>query len=293
MPSYDLTFDVLQAYARRQFTDRVGTKADTEIEQSINDALAMIAKERRWPWFLTPGAISTKATYSTGTITCTLDSTSVTLSGGTFPTWAASGELSVNGQWYTISTRNSGTTITLAQAYPHATGTFAANNWRVYQDAYTLPTDCMNFHRPLYGKTASWRPSATSYESFLELKTDWLMSQQGASHYCVRKNTIMLTPAPTEQRVLNFCYYRKPAVISASGETADWDAMHVDVLFRAIDHQLSLRGPCQAGNPGQTMAAYKQAVALAVANDKQDTERESPMGTTLGRYTDFLPPSGA
>lgn len=289
MPSYDLTFAVLQAYARRQFTDRVGSKADSEIEQSLNDALAMIAKERRWPWYLSPGAISTKATYSTGTLSMTLDSTNVTLSGGTFPSWAASGELSVNGQWYGITTRNGNTQITLTTAYPHATASFAAGAWSVYQDAYSLPTDCMNFHKPLYGRSATWKPVGTSYENFLQLKTDWLLSQQGASHFCVRKNMLMLTPAPTDRRVLNFCYYRKPAVISTAGETADWDSMHVDVLFRALDYQLSLRGPCQAGNPGQTMAAYRMAVQMAVAHDKQDTERESPLGSGRGRGEIILP----
>jgi hypothetical protein len=293
MPSYDLTFDVLQAYARRQFTDRVGTKADTEIEQSLNDALAMVAKERRWVWYLTPGAISTKASYSTGTITMTADSTTVTLSVGTFPTYAASGELAVNGQWYDIATRNSGTQLTLTTAYPGATGTFTAGNWLVYQDGYDLPTDCMNFHKPLYGRTATWKPTPTSYEAWLEIKTDWLYSQQGASHFCVRKNQIMLTPAPSDARVLNFCYYRKPAVISASGESADWDSMHVDVLFRALDHQLSLRGPCQAGNPAQTLAAYKHAVTLASANEKQETARPSPLGSTGGYNRDPSIPSGA
>lgn len=274
--AYDLTYTVLEAYARRQFADRVGTKADTEINEAINDAFAMIAKERRWPWYLSPGYITTAASYSTGTLTATNGSAVVTLSGGTFPTYAASGELSVSGQWYTISTRDSGTQITLATAFTGTTVAATTGTWLVYQDAYTLPSDCMNFHRPLYGKTSAFKPTAASYEQLLELKSDTQTSQSNPAIYCIRKNTIMFAPAPSSAAVVNFCYYRKPATLS-SGGTADWDSQHVDLAFRAIDHQLSLRGPCQAGNPGQTLQAYKQLVANVVPNDKSDTERDSPL----------------
>lgn len=282
--STGLLYSALAAYGRRQYGDKVGIKADTELGQIINDALAMVAKERRWPWYLTPGAITTAVSYNTGTITYTSGSPNVTLAGGTFPTWAASGEISINGQWYGITTRTSGTALVLTTAYPGTSGT--ATGWLVYQDAYSLPSDCMNFHKPLYGKTATWKPMPTDYEKFLEFKTDTQFQQDGATYFCVRRGNIMLAPAPSTARVLNFCYYRKPATISVAADEADWDPMNADVLYRAIDFQVSLRGPCVAGNTQQTLGTYKQAVALATANDKQETDRPSPLSGGRG-VSDF------
>jgi len=279
----ELTYSTLQAYARRQMGDKVGTKADTEIQQSINDALGMIAKERRWLWYLSPGTIST--------ITVTNGSPTVTLSGGTFPTYAASGELSVAGQWFTISARGSGTSITLAVNYPGASGDYTAGGWLVYQDAYSLPTDCMNFHKPLYGKTAAWRPMPTSYENLLSYKSDTQVSQDGAACFCVRKNQILLAPAPNSIRVLNFCYYRRPAAVASANDEADWDNNQYDVLYRAIDYQLALRGPCVAGDSQRTLNTYKQAIALAAANEHQETERPSPLAALGMRSRDFNIPA--
>lgn len=62
--------------------------------------------------FLRPEAdIVTNEPYSTGTVTV-VDGV-VTLSGGTFPSWAASGDFTSDGGTYTVATRNSGTQITL------------------------------------------------------------------------------------------------------------------------------------------------------------------------------------
>jgi hypothetical protein len=246
----------------------------------------MLAKERRWLWYLSPGTISTNASYSTGTISVTNGSAVVTLAGGTFPTYAF-GELSVNSQWFTISSRDSGTQITLATAFPGTTGTYAAGSWLVYQDAYALPSDCMNFHKPLYGKTATWRPTPTSYERLLEFKSDTQVTQDGAACFCVRKNQILLAPAPNSVRVLNFCYYRRPAAVSGASDEADWDSNQYDVLYRAIDYQVSLRGPCVAGDPGKTYATYRQTISGAAANEHQETDRPSPMNTLGGRMRDF------
>jgi hypothetical protein len=148
----------------------------------------------------------------------------------------------------------------------------------------------MNFHKPLYGKTSSWRPAPIDYEAFLGWKSDTQVSQDGAAYFCVRRGNIMLCPAPNTARVLNFVYYRKPAAVSSALDEADWDSMNADVLYRAIDFQASLRGPCVAGNTSQTLGTYKQAVALAAANDKQETDRPSPMDGR-GSLRDFNIPA--
>jgi hypothetical protein len=68
-------------------------------------------KAHEWSFLKPTISITTTAPYSTGTIAATAGV--VTLSGGTWPTAAADGELIVAGVTYTVNTRNSGTGITL------------------------------------------------------------------------------------------------------------------------------------------------------------------------------------
>ena len=83
------------------------------------------------------------APYSTGTVAVTNNSTTVTLTGGTWPTDVASAgykfALSVNGEWYGVATRSSGTVILLDRVYLGTTD--ADTTYIVYCDVYALATD--------------------------------------------------------------------------------------------------------------------------------------------------------
>ena len=87
-----------------------------------------------WTFLTTTASITMVASYTTGTITSSLGV--VTLTGGTFPTWAASGVLRVSGVDYSINTRDSGTQVTLDDlTFTKA----AATTYEVHQDDYDLP----------------------------------------------------------------------------------------------------------------------------------------------------------
>jgi hypothetical protein len=64
-----------------------------------------------WSWMRPEAEIITTAAYDTGTVT--ISSGVVTLAAGTWPSWAAEGELHISSQIYTINSRNSDTQVTL------------------------------------------------------------------------------------------------------------------------------------------------------------------------------------
>ena len=64
--------------------------------------------------------VFTNDSYSTGTVA--ISSGVVTLSGGTFPTWAAEGVLGVGEELYQIKSRDSNTQITLYDTTATASG---------------------------------------------------------------------------------------------------------------------------------------------------------------------------
>lgn len=70
-----------------------------------------VALVHKWSWMRPQMEVATVARYSTGTIAVVAGV--VTLSGSTFPSWAADGELTVNGVAYSVASRDSDTQITL------------------------------------------------------------------------------------------------------------------------------------------------------------------------------------
>ena len=108
--SYD---SLLERVGHELFGIRSGFSADQTVDilQCIRDGLHYVYSAHDWSFFRPVQDISTTAPYATGTVT--IAAGVVTLTGGTFPSWAADGILKVSNNYYSISLRNSGTSLTL------------------------------------------------------------------------------------------------------------------------------------------------------------------------------------
>lgn len=89
-----------------------------------------------WSFLYPRGSLTLNAPYTTGTIDVT--SGVVTLTGGTFPSWAASADLWVSGGRYPVNTRDGNTQVTLNDLT--LTGVNDAT-YQLIQHAYDLPSD--------------------------------------------------------------------------------------------------------------------------------------------------------
>jgi hypothetical protein len=114
-----------------------------DINDTINDGLEIVHGCNDWFFLRLPIEIPLYASYATGTITVV--NGVVTLSGGTFPAWAADGEL-VTGASYNVATRDSGTQLTLVDTTLNAN---AGTSYTLYQNRYTLPDDFGGFRDQL------------------------------------------------------------------------------------------------------------------------------------------------
>jgi len=92
---------------RADFTD----DQTSDIEDCIHDGMRRVYSARDWSFLRPLADVATTAPYATGTIT--VASGVVTLTGGTFPSWAASGVLKVNNRYYSVASRGGDTQITL------------------------------------------------------------------------------------------------------------------------------------------------------------------------------------
>lgn len=116
------------------------SSATTFHTRCLNVAQRKVARARRWPELIDRKFFNTEAAYSTGTVAITVDTATVVLTGGVFPSTVASSTyrfaLGNTDPWYGVSVRDSDTQVTLADNYIDATVT--ASSFIVYKSHYTL-----------------------------------------------------------------------------------------------------------------------------------------------------------
>jgi hypothetical protein len=93
-----------------------------------------------WSWLRPKGTLTLNAPYSTGTVTIAANGAGsiVTLAVGTWPTWAASGDLWVDGERYPVLSRTSDSVIRLVSLTATAA---AGTTYSLIQHEYDLPSD--------------------------------------------------------------------------------------------------------------------------------------------------------
>lgn len=276
-----LTASSLWAYARRMMKDRTGNKSDTEITQLVNDALTTLAFEAQWPWLLTLGVVNIQPAYITGTINPTNGSPTITLTGGTWPTWAASGELLLNYQWYQILSRDSGTQLTLVNNYQDVTQTAQAP--LLVQWKYQVPTNLSRIESVICGVNRFWNPDPTSRAYIEMLRSAYNASANGPIDWAIEKDNLYIWPYYTQTAAnalpVNILYYRRPADLVTSTDNADWDYNQRTVLLRSIDMQVAIRGECMAGDYEKCHTQYMQALTNARPNDRTSVSRNLALAT--------------
>lgn len=286
--SSSLLVSTLQGYVRRGMEDRTGTVSDTVILEVINEATELISMERQWEYYHTRGSVSLQAAYSTGTIAVTNGSTTCTLTSGTWPTWAASGELFADNIWVEVETRSSGTVLVLAEPWGNADN--ATLSYTLGQVRYTLPSDCARISNTLMGQDWPWTRHTSA--PFIErLKDQWTVTDPTMTLWAIEKNFLVVWPIPSAVRQVNFLYFRKPTAVSSGSDTLDWDAGQVLLLRRAMDYVMAGRRGADTDEKVQAMrfakAAYDDALSKAWSWDKTAADPNDNDAGGMG-YGDFL-----
>jgi hypothetical protein len=273
-------FSDLLAYARRMGRDVTGPKADIELKQSVNEALEILAKSHHWPRFLTIGQISLNAALLSQSVTVTQGSTAVVLASGSYPAWANSGfaKFYINGQILRISSAATNT-AQIETAWASASG---ATTCVVFQDEYLLPNDLFGMARILPGTRWGITQQATGPDLIMLLQSAATYGQRIPDMWGIIKQQILLYPYPSQNDLLSFAYWRKPAELVSPSDVADWDPAQNEVLRRAIDYTVSLRyGGYAGGTTDQAFAQFKEALARSVPNDRESSLEDAVMGDGL------------
>jgi hypothetical protein len=122
-----------------------GAESRRDAKRASLTALREVANGHAWTYYYTRGRLNTAASYATGTVE--YDHTGgayerlVTLTDGTWPSWAALGTLMINNVTYEVYDRKSDTQITLSVNSNPGADVAAGSGFAIYRDQYPLPVN--------------------------------------------------------------------------------------------------------------------------------------------------------
>jgi len=195
-----------------------GGEARRDARRSIFNSMRELTTGHNWSYYYRQGRIVTSAPYLTGTVS--YDHTGgtyerlVTLTGGSFPAWAAQGRILIGTTIYEVADRKSATEITLA-IHSNPGADVASTSYTLYRDAYPLPVDCrsigmmiidnfttdITFEHPssMLSRQRVWRGTATPRFYSVLGSPDFLGTLQ-----------LGVFPPPDQAYGLSFVYQRRP-----------------------------------------------------------------------------------
>lgn len=202
-------------------------KVETSKRQAVLDAYDIVTTERHWRHFATKYRIFFDEPYSTGTIAYNHTTRTVTLTGGTFPTWAAHGHIKVGNVIAKVDQRTGDTTLILDDNENFQQAVTASTTYTLFRVTYPLPDDLRGIYEVL--PEANWiRPCSASFLQMARNERYWQRSSNPPLGYDVEPDPtrlngwqIRLFGYPSEGKTFDNLYQRhaRPLVYDGS-ETA-------------------------------------------------------------------------
>lgn len=294
--SYQDCCDHLVDYMGGATSDEVVRYARRAVQDAYNHLPAI----HNWSYLIGRGRVTTVAPQSTGTITYTNSSLTVTLAGATFPSWVVQGVIVINNIPYQIASNPTSTTITLpAQNNPGA-DVAAGSSYTLYQDAYSLPIDftqCDEIVNVNYGLRMTFEhPSAwlTFQRIYRGPATPKIYTITGSPGF-FGAMALKFFPAPDNIYFMDFIYKRRPrplnvvlvntgtvtltsGSLTVTGAGTSWDSSMVgsSIRFSASGNNVPPTGP-SGENP-----FFLERTVLSVGSTTSLTVDADPATTAAG-----------
>lgn len=249
MPSSGHTFASLKSFVRDNMWSGIKEIDDRRIARAIKRGIEVVS-ERDWSWMLVRNfRVLTIAPYTTGTLTGSVGSASLTGSGTTWTDAMVGRFIRIDGvpDLYRIASRAGNTAITLDE--PLADAPSAGGTYEILAVDYDLPD---NF-REAAAVIDSRVGRATDLVAVQSVEFEELMADGGTGasdvytiateHLGVGKQ-IRFWPAPQEARYYKVLYWKQPGWFAASGgafqpfavadgDIVDWPREHIGLLEKA------------------------------------------------------------
>lgn len=226
-------------------TDRIGRLSRAAVRSAYNDLPTML----RWNYLLRRTQINTATPYSTGTITYDSDTRTITLDSGSFPTWAASGEILISRNVYSVEQRVNSTTLILASDRCPLDDITDDTAYTLVQTKYNLPVDFTEL-RAIVELERLWPITFLPPEEMLQRTQLWFDPSDILFFTIIGgvngRVQIQFAPPPVVARTYDVIYQAKPRPFGLNGAystgTATTTADSTTVNFSGSTLPLNVKG---------------------------------------------------
>jgi hypothetical protein len=241
-----------------------------DIRLAIQRAYDELTSVRDWAYYHTHGRIITDPPYAEGTVT---GSGTLTLTGGEWPTWAATGGyLRVGNDIARVASRTSDTVLVLDGTLGLKTAA-AASPYILYRTVYPLPADFVNMDEP--SDEYNWW-SGLYVTPDQAMKLERVSNTSGSPlHWTIIKNpagagwAIKLIGYPVERETIDFTYRRSPASVAAEAPASalplDIAAHMVTAMHSAAEYWLAR---IRKNGEERAFGLYQRDLRLALERDQ-------------------------
>jgi hypothetical protein len=213
--TYKDLVDYCLDYAGGDVTVENRRKARRAIQTAYRD----MAKDHRWRYYLMIGRLNTVADYDTGTIA--YDHTGgtyereVTLTDGTWPSWAADGIIVIDNVTYEVEDRKSSTVITLKEFTNPGEDVAAEETYQLYKDTYRLPDDFQEAAEWIIADESKILQNISPQDFNSLLRAQWSPAAPWAYTYTGHQDyqggmAVRFFPPPDDNYACNYLYKRYP-----------------------------------------------------------------------------------
>lgn len=277
--SLSLTLTELQTAVADEFRNTYAAIGTQLVDPSIKSGLRqfyypMVLGEKYghdWSFLRPTTTLTTSAPYSTGTLTIVAGV--CTLAGGTFPSWAADGELIVDGETYTVSTRDSGSQITLDDTSVAAS---AGETYQLIRPIITLPDDFGGLISPL-----TWQPGQANWTTLKQISEFGVRDRRQYSdvveapcRFAIRPKTLtaatgqrfemMFDPAPDAAYIFTYTYRVRPNTLG-SAEYPYGGAEHSETVLASC---LAAAESLRLGQRGDRYQYFLERLQASISYDR-------------------------
>jgi hypothetical protein len=267
--------------------DAWNARAAERIEVILKDALRqfyfapvipnLYPQGHKWTFLRPEAELSMNAPYSTGTVT--VASGVVTLASGTFPSWAASGEVTVGGETYSVNTRDSDSQVTLDDTSVDAD---AGSTYELSEYEYALPDD----FREISG-TLNYLNKDDRWVSLPKLGPQVIRNRRSQRIYTSTPNcyavevqpstptasagqrwVIRFDPAPDAAYTVQYTYDILPDHITTAAPYPYGGAAHGNTIKKACMAQVEYY---RTGQHGPAHQAYMEALLQSISIDAKQS----------------------
>lgn len=266
--------------------------------QAVQSAMIGVQNQRRWTYYYNQLRITTNAMQTTGTVA--YDHTGgayermLTLTGGTWPTWATFGSVVIANVPYEVAEYQTTTIITLAELSNPGADIASGTAYTLYRDTYPLPADFVQLDTPHIAD----RVDCLEYmqpDEWLNVQSS--RSQGTPSYYTLRGDpnymgalAISFYPAPDTAYTIDSVYTRKPKPLlvdeyntgsvttnsaTVTGSGTSWDSTMVGTVIRFSSGSQKVPTGLAGSDP-----YYVERTVMSVTSSTQ-LEMDAASGFTL------------